>query len=259
MGAALMTTPPLRARWGPTCWSGRATIRGRLGQHFVRAAPAPVPSSTPGRFIRASLPRLSRSCSGAIASAATDSHARPSRAGGNSARRPAGAPQTTPQMLPFRVRQRLVPPARVSHCRACPCRPRCWERSCAGRNGFSACAVEGELENPHPGQAELARAAPHVRRDIPRSSAMNGSPPRLVEGFEETRRRGPAPSARSGRRRLGRHVPGGLKPAEMIEADEVDLGEQGAHAFHPPAIAARAQRVPVVERDCPSAARLRMK
>src|SRR5262249_25346859 len=40
-----------------------------------------LPSALPGWFIRASLPRLRTSCSGAIASAATDDHARPSSAG----------------------------------------------------------------------------------------------------------------------------------------------------------------------------------
>src|SRR5215813_15063889 len=42
-------------------------------------------SGLPGTFIRASLPRLSRSCNGAIASAATDDHARLSNAGATSA------------------------------------------------------------------------------------------------------------------------------------------------------------------------------
>src|SRR5438128_1628187 len=40
-----------------------------------------LPSAFPGWFIRASLPRLRTSCNGAIASAAADDHARPSKAG----------------------------------------------------------------------------------------------------------------------------------------------------------------------------------
>src|SRR5215471_1911638 len=43
------------------------------------------PPALPGWFIRASLPRLRTSCSGAIASAAAEDHARPSRAGAASA------------------------------------------------------------------------------------------------------------------------------------------------------------------------------
>src|SRR5262249_19874827 len=39
------------------------------------------PCALPGWFMRASLPRLSTSCSGAIASAATDDHASPSKPG----------------------------------------------------------------------------------------------------------------------------------------------------------------------------------
>jgi hypothetical protein len=39
-----------------------------------------LPSALPGWFIRASLPRLRTSCNGAIASAATDDHARPNKA-----------------------------------------------------------------------------------------------------------------------------------------------------------------------------------
>src|SRR5208282_1148605 len=35
-----------------------------------------LPSARPGRFIRASLPRLRRSCNGVIANAATDDHAK---------------------------------------------------------------------------------------------------------------------------------------------------------------------------------------
>src|SRR2546426_4730592 len=42
------------------------------------------PSALPGWFIRASLRRLRTSCNGAIASAATDDHARPNKAGARS-------------------------------------------------------------------------------------------------------------------------------------------------------------------------------
>src|SRR5439155_1202156 len=44
-----------------------------------------LPSALPGWFIRASLPRLRTSCNGAVASAATDDHARRNKAGAASA------------------------------------------------------------------------------------------------------------------------------------------------------------------------------
>src|SRR5262245_17147501 len=47
-----------------------------------------LPSALPGRFMRASSPRLRTSCSGAIASAAADDHASPSSAGATSAALP---------------------------------------------------------------------------------------------------------------------------------------------------------------------------
>src|SRR5215813_11389709 len=47
-----------------------------------------LPPGLPGWFIRASLPRLRTSCSGAIASAATDDHAIPSSAGAASSPEP---------------------------------------------------------------------------------------------------------------------------------------------------------------------------
>ena len=48
-----------------------------------------LPSRLPGTFIRASLPRLSRSCNGAIASAAMDDHARRTSSGAASPSLPA--------------------------------------------------------------------------------------------------------------------------------------------------------------------------
>ena len=49
-----------------------------------------LPSASPGRFMRASLPRLSTSCKGAIASAAAEPHATSTSAGATSPRPMAG-------------------------------------------------------------------------------------------------------------------------------------------------------------------------
>src|SRR5439155_21662059 len=48
------------------------------------------------------------------------------------------------------------------------------------------------------------------------------------------------------RRGVGRYVPRGRETSEMIEPDGVDVREQGADAVDAPAVAARGQRVPVI-------------
>src|SRR5262245_51482920 len=40
--------------------------------------------------------------------------------------------------------------------------------------------------------------------------------------------------------------------AKMIEADRVDVGQQGEHPVYPPAVAFRAKRIPVVDRIAPA-------
>src|SRR5206468_8852725 len=57
----------------------------------------------------------------------------------------------------------------------------------------------------------------------------------------------------TGLRRRGscRHVPRGSESAEVIEADGVDVSQQGAQAVDAPAVATRGQRVPVVDRIAP--------
>ena len=62
-------------------------------------------------------------------------------------------------------------------------------------------AVEGELEDPRPGYVELVAESGHVRRDHPRSSAMNGRPPSSFWTAVKNSAPGRAPTGPLGRRR----------------------------------------------------------
>src|SRR5215471_965389 len=62
----------------------RSHSKGRLENIFSVLRQRQLPSARPGTFIRASFPRFSKSCNGAIASAATEDHARPINAGATS-------------------------------------------------------------------------------------------------------------------------------------------------------------------------------
>ena len=81
---------------------------------------------------------------------------------------------------------------------------------------------------------------------------MNGrAPSSSLHRAEELGARTRHPLAGLGRRRPGRYVPGGRERAEMIQANHVHVGQQGAQAVDAPAIAGPAQGVPVIDRVAP--------
>ena len=84
---------------------------------------------------------------------------------------------------------------------------------------------------------------------------MSGSRPSSLAGGPEEIGTGPGdPPALAGRRGAGRDVPGGREAAEVVEADQVHVGQQGAQAVDPPAVSRPAEGLPVVERVAPELA-----
>ena len=145
--SSVLDLAPSRFLTGSRSWSGRAAIRRPDRKHGVLAAPAPIAIGAPGTFIRASLPRFNKSCSGAIASAAREDQPTPSkparlrrswlpallRISRCSVAGPLSTLQTTPEWW---------------DCRACPCKPPCWSRS-----------FPVDMDCPHDRRRRIARPA----------------------------------------------------------------------------------------------------
>src|SRR5262245_24611162 len=109
-------------------------------------------------------------------------------------------------------------------------------------------AVEGELEDPRPGQPELVAEGGNVGGDYPQILDDEGETTELpLYRGEELSSGTRHPLARLGRRRPGWHVPGGCEGAEMIQSDRVHVGQQGAQSVDAPAIAGPTQRLPVID------------
>ena len=221
-------------------------------------APAPVALGLPGKFMRASLPRPSTSCSGTIAMSATRGAGGADQVPGDVVRRRSrGSAQTVALLFAGAV----VPPAeRRCRCRACRCRRRCRGRSCAAGSGLSASSPKANCRMLHARQAERVAQCLHVGRDEPRSSAMSGRPPSASRERVEQRRPGPGTQRPSTRRGLARRD---LPVAPRSRGS-------GRCARDPPARSVAAQRarstrrsrrsrmrVPVGRADCPSAGRWR--
>ena len=114
--------------------------------------------------MRASLPRLSTSCNGAIASAAGDDHANSISSGAASPLLAGGSLQVIPQILPLPVRQFFKPAASRGIVMSTGIHDRVGARSCR-EVGVVRLAVEGELQHSHPGKMKLVAERGHVRRD----------------------------------------------------------------------------------------------
>src|SRR5207253_9847364 len=113
--------------------------------------------------------------------------------------------------------------------------------------------VERELQDARSGQMKFVAQSAHVRRDDPQVLREEGKAAQfLLEGGEESRARAWLPLAGLCRRRGEGNVPGRRESAEVIEADRVDVREQGPDAVDAKAIAARGERVPIVDGVAPA-------
>ena len=206
-----------------------------------------LPRSRPGVFIRASLPRPSRSCAGTTASRAGDDHA-------SSARLHAGSAGSRPVRARVLGREGVPPAARG----VVVVRPGVDDAVLTVRRGpvrVVRVVVEAELEHVHPGQPELVAQPHHRRGDHPEVLGHDRKPAELGDDGVEQLAPGPwPPDALSGRRGAGRHGPVRDEAAEVVDAGQVDELERAAEALDPPAVAGRAQRRPVVERVAPELA-----
>src|SRR5262249_59776041 len=114
-------------------------------------------------------------------------------------------------------------------------------------------AIERELQDARSRQMEFVAQRAHVRRDDPEVLRQEGKTAQgLLQGWEEVSARARLPLTGLRGRRSERNVPGSGEAAEVIEADRVDVREQGAHPVDAEAITARAKRVPVVDRIAPA-------
>ena len=122
------------------------------------------------------LPRLSRSCNGAIASAAGDDHARPHQRGCRLAPVARWSLQVTPHVLPLGFRQFLEPAASRVIVVGAGVHHRVGD-VVVGRYGLSGWPSKANWRTFVPGMRNWSRSAQTSGVINPRSSAMNGRPP----------------------------------------------------------------------------------
>ena len=119
---------------------------------------------------------------------------------------------------------------------------------------MSAFAVERELQHLHPGEVQvLAELADVGRDDAQVLGDERQAAQRLAGGPEEVLAGPGDPLALAGRGGAGRDVPGGGEAAEVVEADEVHVVQQGAQPVDPPAVTRPARGPPSRRAGCPRA------
>ena len=139
-----------------------------------------------------------------------------------------------------------------SDCHGSPCTPPCWERSCQASRDCLRWPSKANWSTRVPGMANWSRRAWTSGVISPRSSAMNGSAPSsLCTALKNCGSRARHPLAGSGGRRPRRYVPRSREPSEMIQANRVDVSQEGAHPVDAPAVAGSPKRVPVVDGIAP--------
>src|SRR5438445_12662232 len=101
-------------------------------------------------------------------------------------------------------------------------------------------AVERKLQHARPGETERITERAHVRSDesqVLRDERHTAQT--LAHSVEEVGARPRHPPTGLRGRRRGRYVPRRRESSEMIEADRVDVSQQGAQAVEAPAVAVR--------------------
>ena len=212
-----------------------------------------LPSARPGTFIRASGPRLSRSCRGAMASAAADDHAR--RINSRETWPPSRSRRLkiTPQVLPLVRRQLFIPsPARGVIVGAGI--NDCVRDVVVGKVRVIGVAVEGKLQDPCPGHVELVAKRSNVRRDQAKIFRNERQHAQLsLYRAEEISARTRDPLAGLGRSCPGRYMPGGREPAKMIQTDHVHVGEKRTRCDRCTSDSRSGAGRPSCRRGCPRA------
>ena len=212
-----------RAAWPCVSWPGSR-------RHCQFAAPI-----SPGRFMRASLPRPSTSCTGTIASAHRDESARSRRGHDVLLAREAGERVG----VVGRGVDDLVDAVVLESVRV------------VGR-----AAESDQTQHDHAREPERVAELADVRRDHAEVLGNHRQrPERLLGGTEErpARPRRPPAVPRALRVCGNRPVPG--EPAEVVDTEEVDEVEHAAHPLDPPAVARRAPSPASRRAGCPRAGR----
>src|SRR4030081_840464 len=100
-------------------------------------------------------------------------------------------------------------------------------------------AAERELEHLHAREAGCTEESPDFVGDQPQILGDDRRLPAAelgADGLEDSVARAFDPRAIYGRGRRGRHFPGGLEAAEMVDPHQIDQIEQMAEPLDPPAI-----------------------
>src|SRR5215472_5032866 len=112
--------------------------------------------------------------------------------------------------------------------------------------------IEGELQNPRPGQSKLVTQCLYIRSNNSQIFDDKRQVAELVARCFEKLCSGPLyPLSRLGRWCTRWNVPCGREPAEVIQANRVHVSEQGAHPVNRPPITRRAEGIPVVDGIAP--------
>ena len=126
-----------------------------------------------------------------------------------------------------------------------------------GQVGVGWAGIKGELQDLHAGKAETVAQGLDLGGDDAQVFGNDRQiPQRRTDGFEQASPRRGHPRAALRRPLFGRHLPGRLETAEMIDADTVEQCKCVAEAFDPPVEPLSFQRFPVVERVAPQLAGL---
>ena len=211
-----------------------------------------MPSSRPGVFMRALLPRPSRSCTGTIAVRAREASAsRASSQLGSSSSMPGGA-RGGERAVARGVGRQLPPGER----RVVVVRPRVGDAVLARPSiGSPRPPGAGTAAPTMPGQPELVAQPLDRRRD---HAEVLGDQRQLAELAPRPRRRARGPGPRrqlpsSAVSRAARHRPVRDEAAEVVDPRRVDELERAPEALDPPAVAGRAQRAASRRAGCPRA------
>src|SRR5262245_9106435 len=112
--------------------------------------------------------------------------------------------------------------------------------------------IKGELKHSHPGQLELVSKRNHIGSDKPQVLRDERKVAQLaLNGPEEIRARTFDPMAKLCGASVGSNMPRRAKTSKVIQAHQVNMGQQGLQTIHAPAVAGLMQAFPVIHRIPP--------
>ena len=116
--------------------------------------------------------------------------------------------------------------------------------------------IEGELQDAHPRQLKLVTQCPHVIRNHTQIFRNEWQTTQLcLHRLKKAGSRTRDPLARLSRWRSGGNVPRSREPAEVVQANHVDVSQQSAEPIDAPSITSRTQGIPVVNGIAPQLTR----